>query len=134
MTVARFADLRVAVYQALDAAFPDVEVMSAPSVSPPARYVRIDGFTVDDDETFRNRERGRHGFMVHIFDAPEGGTQSLRWVAQGMATAAAALRGLAPPRTAIRTRITSAHADFDTEPDQTRVAHAVLRVTITMEE
>lgn len=74
MTVAHALPLQQAVYQAVLAAVAPLEVFDHPPTIPPAEFVRLDGFNIND-MSMKNGEIGRHSFEVHHFLRPTtGGT------------------------------------------------------------
>lgn len=131
MTLAKAWELQADVYSRLVAAL-DVPVHTDVPSNPPARYCRIDGFTVAGEETYRNQERGRHGFTVHLFDAPAGGTSSLKWVRQQSTVAHAALNRTRLDGASRGLRMEAASATFDPTEQGDQDAHAFVRYTTTI--
>lgn len=61
------------------AAVAPVPVLGGPQAARAPRWVRIDGMSYVNDELYRNADSATYRFFVHVFDAPEGGTNSLEW-------------------------------------------------------
>jgi hypothetical protein len=92
MTVALSIPLQTAVYQVVLAAVAPLGVFDHAPKAPPNRFIRLDGFTIDD-LAIKNGEIARHSFEVHVFDRPVGGGTSIgqKWVKQTIAQAHAAI-------------------------------------------
>lgn len=86
-------DLRVQadVIAALRAAITGIPVTADVSVPANGRYVRVDSFSAVDDDLYKRETTSTHSFIVHVFDAPPGGTTSLLWVRQTLAVADTAI-------------------------------------------
>lgn len=50
------------------------------------KYIRLDSFTIANDELYKEEESGTHRFTVHAFDSPAGGALSFLWVRNALAT------------------------------------------------
>lgn len=129
MTVAKAFNLQQAVFSALTAALPGTPVFAFQPESPPARFCRIDGFTMAANEDFKNREQGDHSFTVHLIDGP---TLSLAWVREKAGAAHAALKPLALDAASTPFRIAAMSAALEERKDGGRDAHAFLRYTTTI--
>lgn len=81
MIANRDDEIQSALYNTLTSANLGVPVTTEPTAVQD-RYVRIDSFTALDDDIYKNRETTTHSFTVHVFDAPDGGAKSFRWVRQ----------------------------------------------------
>lgn len=128
MTIALSIALQTAVYAAVSAAVAPVQVFDHAPRTPPARFVRLDGFNVDD-RSMKNGEIGRHSFEVHVFDRPVGGGSSIgqRWVKQTIAEAHAAI---------LAATLCGTHAQFEysgVDPDEDGVSmHGRARYSILL--
>lgn len=127
MTIAKGFALQQAVFAAVEAALPGVQVFAFQPDGPPARWCRIDGFTLAPVESFKNHERADHALTVHVFDGPPGGTASLQWVRERCAAVHAALNGLALDGASHGLRMSAAGAAIETRGDGVRDAHAFIR-------
>lgn len=90
----RGKQVQATVIGALEPALSPLTVTAGPSLSVGARYVRVDSFLLRDDDQYRNAETSTHEFVVHVFDAPEGGTRSLSWAWDTLAAVDSVLTGL----------------------------------------
>lgn len=128
MTIAHAAQLQTAVFAAVSAAVAPVPVFDHPPRIPPVRFVRLDGFAVDD-RSMKNGEVARHSFEIHVFDRPVGGGASAGqgWVKATIAQAHAAI--LAAP-------LCGEPANFEyssVDPDEDGVSmHGRARYTIVL--
>lgn len=85
--ILRDTQVQTEVIQALRLALSGIDVTADPSIPPAGRYVRVDGWSPMDDDLYKNTETTTHFFFVHVFDAPPGGTKSLRWARETLAAA-----------------------------------------------
>lgn len=129
MTVSAIADFQQGVYDALNTAFPDLDVFKHVPDSAPDRYLRIDGFTMSGVQNYKLEEQAQHGCNIHVIDAPEQGTNSLSWVNQTMPLVQAAIRGLKVTETARGMIMESGTARLEPKSDNVNDAHGVLRYT-----
>ncbi|MAI35081.1 MAG: hypothetical protein CMM07_25865 [Rhodopirellula sp.] len=81
MTIAAMPQVQQDLYNALTSAITaegeSLEVLDHAPNPPLDEYIRIDGFNVAD-RSFKDRERGRHSFMVHYFSRPVTGSAQSR--------------------------------------------------------
>lgn len=120
-------NLQQELFSAISAAVTPVPVTSAPKKY--ERYVRMDGWSVLNDELYRNQDTRTHRFFVHVFDAPNGGTESLAWTKSLMGLIEAALKGF----TSTLGRglvMEEAQATFEPRTDENHNAHGFLRYRI----
>lgn len=66
--------LQEAIFAAVSAgvASENIDVSDHVLSDPPAEHIRLEGFAMDDDGSFKNVERGKHSFMVSFFIEPKG--------------------------------------------------------------
>lgn len=69
MTVAQMGPLQTAVYNIVTAAAPGIQVTDYVLTTPPAEFIRLEGFMFRD-ENLKNFEAGYHSFEVHFFSRP----------------------------------------------------------------
>jgi Protein of unknown function (DUF3168) len=128
MTVALSIPLQTDVYQAVSAAVAPLQVFDHAPKDPPLRFIRLDGFTVDDLRR-KNGEVARHSFEVHVFDRPVGGGTSIgqKWIKQTIAQAHAAI---------MAATLAGSQAQFEystVDPDKDGVSmHGRARYTIVL--
>lgn len=91
MMIDRAIAVQTEIHARLSAALSPLPVTTAPTGA--TRYVRIEGFTANNDEIYKDAESSTHRFSVNAFDALEGGTRSLAWVWNTLAAANTALSG-----------------------------------------
>lgn len=121
--------LQEEVYAAVAVAVAPVPVTSAPQKL--SRYVRIDGWTLVNPEIYRNREMANHAFFIHVFDAPAGGTSSLKWTKSLMSSIHGALKGLSSER--LRGLVMEeAQATFEPRQDENHDAHGFMRYRVQL--
>lgn len=128
MTIAHSIPLQAAVYSAVSAAVAPVLVFDHPPRNPPTRFVRLDGFTVDD-RGMKNGEIAQHSFEIHVFDRPVGGAAAIgqAWAKLTIAQAHAAI---------MAATLCGTHANFEyssVDPDEDGVSmHGRARYTIVL--
>lgn len=74
MTVSSLLLVQDSIYAALSNALvavgEEMQVLDHAPTDQPEEYIRMDGFSVSDVANYKDRESGRHSFMVHFFGRP----------------------------------------------------------------
>jgi hypothetical protein len=123
MTMERAWPLQIAVVGRINAAS-SLPVHTEVPEDPPKNYVRIDGFTGFELDTYKNYDQMQHSFTVHVFQQDTG---DLGLVRQELAAIHAALIAEKLDGAASKLRIESTTADFDPEAGGGQTAHANTR-------
>lgn len=83
----RQQQIEIEVIAALRAAMPSLQIDTFGLKPASGRFMRLDSFNVLDDDLYKDYETTTHNFTMHAFDAPPGGTRSLKWVEETLARA-----------------------------------------------
>ena len=133
MTIAKAWPFQEAVFAAIEAALPGVPGYAYIPERPDLRHWRIDGWTIDPTEVFKNKDRAEHGVTVHVMDAPENGTRDLQWVKETIATIHTALQDFRLDADAGKLVAQSADARLEPRDDKRHDAHAFIRYNAALE-
>lgn len=133
MTIQKAWPFQVAIYQAIATALPDVDGFAFQPDNAPDRYWRIDGWTLSPEQAFKNKETAYHGVMVHVIDAPAGGTDDLQWVKETMATIHTAINGMRLDDNSRGLTAQTGDARLEPKEDKVNDAHAFMRYTAAIE-
>jgi len=89
------------------------------------RYVRLDGYNMQASQLYKNHKTGDHTMVVHVFDDPKQGTDSLVWVNEQMELLDAALTDQTLAGLGVM-QLEEASARLERRDDGKNYAHALL--------
>ena len=134
MTLQLALPLQTEIVARLTAALPGLLITAEIPANAPDRYIRIEGFSVSNEESYKNKDRAEHGVTLQIIDDPDVGTKSLAWVKTTSAVADAAMNQVSTGGLTKGMRLQNSSARLDPKPDQLSQAIATLRYTCILND
>lgn len=132
MTIGKAWAFQVAITNLMINTLDDIPVTATVPNPLPPRYCRLDGFQVVPFRQFKKHDKARHLFIVHLFDAPEGGTDSLSWVKQTAPDVVNALSEFRLDDQSELVMFDSLSVGLEPFGADTKCAHAIMRFSATI--